>query len=99
MYSPEMVARREERFFRDIPELRKDFPKGLPWYSVDDTKAIVEDLVARTPNGLEQPEKLRPEESRFIKATKYRNWLDFTYWAERFAKIDEEGHGIRPLFP
>lgn len=99
MYHPRVIAAKERALLRDNPEARAIFPDGIPWYSVAESAQITAEITSlRTPKGdLKRP--LDEAEQRFLGATRLRINFDFPYFAERFVWIDEEGHGIRPLFP
>lgn len=97
MYHPQTIAAREATVLAS-PTWRAVFPGGLPRYSIADTHALTRDLQAiHTPTGYAR--RLTPEEETFLTATPLVCAIDFPYFAARFVQIDDEGHGLRPLYP
>lgn len=99
MYSPEMVDRREAQLLRERPSFRALYPDGIPRYPLADHHALTGDILRSTAG---DGTRLRPytlEEQTFIAATQLRIQFDFEYFATRAIWIDEEGHGLRPLYP
>jgi len=98
MYHPAVVAAREAQLLA-APALGRLYPHGLPIYSVDDSAVLTAQLrgIHTEKGGLSR--NLTPEEDAFIAATRLRIILDFEYFAARFVRIDQEGHGLRPLYP
>lgn len=100
MYHPQLIAGREKKIVED-PRLRSEFPRGfIPSYSIDDSAALTAQLLRMIDEDTgKQVRDFTPEEEEFVAATRTRITFDFPYFAERFVFIDEEGHGLRPLFP
>lgn len=101
MYAPPVIAAREAALLRH-PDLRAAFPDGLPTYTLAEsaqrTKYLVDLADALDPD--DSPARYCDADAqRFIRATRFRCRIDFPYFAERFVVIDEEGHGLRPLYP
>ena len=97
MYHPATIAAREAQILAR-PEWRTVFPDGIPTYAVEDSRYLTQELTrCHTEAGWTR--KLSPEESLFLAATPLRCAIDFPYFAERFIKIDDEGHGLRGLYP
>lgn len=98
MYHPRLIAARESQLLQQ-PGIRALFPHGVPRYSIPDSHDITSALIeARAEDGT-LLRKITPEEETFLAATRLRITFDYPYYAERFVYIDEEGHGLRPLFP
>ncbi len=77
--------------------MRKLFPRGIPAYSIDDSDAITRELLAiRLEDGTYR-RSLSVEESQFLVATPLRCAIDYRYFANRFAVVDDQGHGLRKL--
>ena len=97
MYHPEVIAAREADLLR-APRLRREYPAGLPAYPAAETAERTRALVGlRRPDG-SLSRHLTRDEAAFITATRLRTIIDFRAFAA-FAQIDQEGHGLRPLFP
>jgi hypothetical protein len=97
MYHRATIAAREAELLAR-PRWRGVFPNGLPRYSVDDCRALTADLqAAHTDAGWTRA--LSPEEQTFYASTPLTCMIDFPYFAERFVQIDDEGHGLRSLYP
>lgn len=99
MYSPAMVAQREDRLLRAVPGLAALYPHGIPTYGVADSTALTATIMQAYGGDGQPLRTFTPEESAFIAATKLRVQFDFEFFATRFLYIDEEGHGLRPLYP
>lgn len=98
MYHPQTIAAREATLLA-TPRWRQLFPQGIPVYSVAESRERTRDLTAlRTKEG-GYLRHLTPEESLFLAATPLRCAIDYPYFAERFVRIDDEGHGLRSLYP
>lgn len=93
MFHPAVIAEKLEALASLVPH-------GFPDYSADDTRAITKQIdETRDP---ETGAVLRPltlEEEAFVVAAKVRVTVDTPYYLENFVWIDEEGHGLRPLYP
>src|SRR5258706_2729864 len=99
MYHPRLIAQRE-RMLLQQPGMRATFPTGvIPHYSLADSAVLTAGLIQVRAEDGTMLRRLTPEEQMFLVATRLRITFDFPYFAERFVYIDEEGHGIRPLFP
>lgn len=98
MYSPAMIGRREEAFLRNRA-LAELYPSGLPAYSVSDSAVLTASLIQLKKDDGSLERRLSAEEERFIGVSRLRSYIDFPYWAERFCWIDQEGLGLRPLYP
>lgn len=98
MYHPATIAAREAKILRH-PRLRGLFPHGLPTYSIADSRAFTQQLVAIRTDAGAYTRRLTEEETTFLAATPLRCTIDFPYFGSRFCMIDDEGHGLRPLFP
>jgi hypothetical protein len=99
MYHPAVIAARFESFLSE-PQFGALFPHGFPDYSVADTRAMTAEILQS--RDAETGKALRPltkEEQDFVRATIIRVGMDAPYFLECFVYIDEEGHGLRPLFP
>lgn len=97
MYHPEVIAARERQLLAGGAAVL--YPDGIPAYSVEESLQRTAALTAlRQPDG-SLSRRLDPDEERFIAASQLRCLFDFPYFGERFVWIDEEGHGIRPLYP
>ncbi len=98
MYSPATVAAREQTLLA-TPRWQALRDTGLPTYSLADTAALTDALVAaRTPEG-RYTRRLAPEEALFLHTTPLKCAIDFEYFVTRFVWIDDQGHGLRRLSP
>jgi hypothetical protein len=99
MYHPDTIAAREATLLRN-PQWATLFPQGIPRYSVADSRQLTQDLlrIRNSTSGVFS-RKLTQEESTFLAATPIRCAIDYPYFAERFVKIDDEGSGLRNLYP
>lgn len=98
MYHPQVVAAREAQLLQE-PTFAKIFPHGIPSYSLQESATFTAGLrMAVDPKGAAL-RRLSQEEETFIAATRLRITFDYEYFASRFVMIDQEGHGLRPLFP
>lgn len=97
MYHPAVIAAREARLLA-VPALRALYPQGIPVYSVEECRARTAALQAAYQDG-KLLRALDAEEQAFIAAVQLRVQIDFPYFGERFVWIDQEGHGLRPLYP
>lgn len=99
MYSAPIIARKMDQLFR-APQFNAVFPGGVPEYSVADCRAITARIVqAYDPEAEILTRTLTPEEDQFIAYARLRLPIDAPWYLETFVYIDEEGHGIRPLYP
>lgn len=98
MYSDQSVAAAEARIL-SRPGMRALYPHGIPAYSINDSAGLTADLMQAVDDKGRATRRLTPEEDAFIAAVQIRITFDFRYLAERFIYIDDEGHGLRPLFP
>lgn len=99
MYDASVIAARETDLFRTTPELRAQYPHGLPVYPIDDSTLLTRSLMAAVDERRQLRRKLTPDELLFMHASRLRAVIDFPYLAERFIWIDQEGHGVRRLYP
>lgn len=102
MYHPTLIDRK----IADVlaaPGMQTTFPHGFPDYSVDDRRALTQQIqLTRRVDEDGKEEILRhltPEEAAFVAMSLVRVQIDAIFFLETFVYIDEEGHGIRPLFP
>jgi hypothetical protein len=98
MYHPQIIAQAEARLLAR-PSLRRLYPHGIPAYSVDDSARLTAHLLAAIDDAGTPIRRLTEDEQTFVAATRIRVVFDYPYWAQRFAFIDQEGHGLRPLYP
>ena len=97
MYSPVTVGRRLDAL---APLLQQTFPGGdVPRYSIADTHAYVDQLADAVDDKGISLRLLSPDETTFVHASQIWAQVDYRYWGERFAWIDQGGQGVRPLFP
>ena len=98
MYHERLIAAREKQLLQ-LPAIRALFPGGVPSYSREDSAQFTAQLSeVRGEDGILK-RKLAPDEETFLAATRLRITFDAPYFLERFVYIDEEGHGLRPLYP
>ena len=95
MYSPAVVAAREALACAHWPQ----FATGVPRYSLTESADWTAQLMAAVDDDGHLLRTLTEEEQTFIAATQLRCIFDFSYFAERFVWIDQEGHGLRTLYP
>jgi hypothetical protein len=98
VYHPDLIAEHEATILRE-PTFRELYPTGIPRYSVDDASALTASAMAAVDERGAFTRKLTSDEQTFVGATRLRYAFDFPYFAERFVWIDEEGHGLRRLYP
>lgn len=98
MYHPRIIEARERQVLQQ-PALRAIFPAGIPRYSIDDSAALTAQIMQLKDEQGQLVRALTPQEELFLAATRLRITFDAPYFLERFAYIDEEGHGLRPIFP
>lgn len=98
MYAASVIARTIEAQLA-VPRIRATFPDGLPHYSIADSRQLTGALLQAADDKGVPIRALTHDEQTFIGASQIRCILDYPYFAERFVWIDEEGHGLRPLFP
>jgi len=99
MYDPACTAAAEEALLRRVPALRTSFPQGIPEYSVADSQALTAQVLSAADESGQPLRPLTPEEQTFVEATVARCGFDYPYWARRFAYIDDQGTGLRALYP
>jgi len=95
MYAPSVIAAREALAVANFPQ----YAQGVPSYSVEDSAAFTAGLMTAVDETGAIRRVFSTDEQIFIAATRLRIAFDFPYFAERFVWIDEEGHGLRPLYP
>lgn len=99
MYAPALITQKIEAQLAR-PAIRAIFPGGeIPRYSIAESRQFTGLLTTAVDERGALRRALTAEEQTFIAATQLLTILDYRYWAERFCWIDEEGHGLRPLFP
>jgi hypothetical protein len=99
MYDPASTEEDLERFIARYPALQEEYPDGVPVYSVSDAQALTKQIVAAADPDGKPLRPLTPEEIRFTRASAFRCTLDYPYFAERFVQIDDQGAGLKPLYP
>lgn len=97
MYHPALIAEQEAKLLAQ-PGIKKIFPKGFPEYSIDDCRALTAQIASAEQDG-QFRRRLTDEEDRFITMAKMKAIYDCPWYLQVFVWIDEEGHGIRPLYP
>jgi len=98
MYHPRLIEARERQLLAE-PEIRAIYPAGIPRYTIPDAAELTARLISAIDETGTQIRRLTLEEDAYIAATRLRIAFDYPYFAERYVYIDEEGHGLRPLFP
>jgi hypothetical protein len=99
MYAPSVIERREQAVLADNPLIQAYFPSGIPRYSVQecwDRSKALENAVDEEGNIIRV---LTDDENRFMAGERVRVAFDAPYCLERYAWIDDSGHGLKPLFP
>jgi hypothetical protein len=99
VYHPLVIAAKERALLTEA-RLAGLFPAGtIPRYDVDTSAEFTARVMQiRDETGVfSRP--FTDEEELFLAATRLRITIDFPYFAERFVWIDQEGHGLRPLYP
>lgn len=98
MYDPGLIAAQQDRFLRSA--LGKPFPHGFPDLSTHDCRVLTAGIVqAYDPEAGQLTRRLTAEEDAFIAMARLRVTYDAPWYLEVFVWIDEEGHGLRSLFP
>lgn len=95
MYAASVIAAREALICDRFPQ----FAHGVPIYTVDESTDWTVGLMSAVDDHGVLTRALSDAEQTFIAATRLRIIFDFPYFAERFVWIDEEGHGLRRLYP
>jgi hypothetical protein len=95
MYAPTVIAAREAHACEAFPQ----FANGVPRYSIEESADWTVGLMAAVDDDGRLTRGLSEAEQTFIAATQLRVMFDYPYFAERFVWIDEEGHGLRRLYP
>lgn len=96
MYSPDLIAQRERQILNSA--FGAAFPDGIPTYSHGECRQITASTMGAFDEQGLQIRRFSPEEDRFVAATKLRVLFDAPYYLN-FVYIDEEGHGVRPIYP
>lgn len=97
MYHPDVIAAREAATTRQFGAA---FPNGvIPRYSVRDSAVLTASAIAAVDDTGALTRTLTADEQLFVTSSRLRVIYDFPYFAERFAWIDMEGHGLRRLTP
>jgi LAGLIDADG-like domain len=98
VYHPDIIAAREEALLRS-PAGRALHPNGIPKYSSSDTKALAAQVQSSYDETGTSIRPLTEEEERFIGATTLRCAYDAPFFLQTMTYIDQEGHGVRSLYP
>lgn len=99
MYHPRLIAARKQALLAK-PTIAAIFPHGFPEYAVSDARALTAQILQRyDPATPDHKPDLSEEESTFVAAASCRAMFDAPWFLETFVWIDEEGHGLRPLYP
>lgn len=99
MYSQVLIDRAADRLLA-TPQIRAIFPQGFPTYSTEDCRALTAQIAqSRDPESGETLRRLNVEEDTFVAMARLRVIYDAPWYLSSFVWIDEEGHGIRPLYP
>ena len=99
MYAASVVARKVDAQLAN-PAIRAVFPAGeIPRHTIAESQQLTGILMQAVDERGALTRALTAEEQIFIAAARLLSILDYRYFAERFVWIDEEGHGLRPLFP
>lgn len=94
-FHPARIAQQEARLLR-----RGVWPnETLPHYSLSDTRALTAQIAALEQEDGSFARQLLEEEQRFVGAVSLRITYDTPYFLQAFTWIDQEGHGLRPLYP
>jgi hypothetical protein len=99
MYAPSVIDRREEAVLGDNPVIAALFPAGIPRYSVQECWQRMDRLKDAVDEEGTLIRVLTEEENLFIAGERIRVTFDAPYCLERYAWIDDSGHGLKPLFP
>lgn len=98
MYHPDLIARRQEALLQS--PYGKTFPPEILSWKTDDYRSISEQIQSAYDTEHEgYVRRLSLEEEAFIAMSQLRVQYDAPFYLEVFVMIDEEGHGLRPLFP
>ena len=100
MYHPDVIADRQDRILA-VPEWRQKYGH-VDAYTADDdtTKAFTAQILgSRDPETGKPIRALTRDEQLFIKAAQFRVTYDGGFYLRNFVYIDQEGHGIRALYP
>jgi len=98
MYAPEIVAARLEQALTTT--FRTVFPDGtIPRYSIADSHALTRQITGAVDEAGHLTRPLTAEEQAFVASARVLTLFDFRYFAERFCWIDDQGRGLKPLFP
>lgn len=98
MYSPAVSARQAEQILR-TPRYRQHFPQGIPDYTPRDARALSAQIEQTRDEKGQSRRGLTGEEQDFVAAALFRILYDAPWFLETFCYIDQEGHGLRPLYP
>jgi hypothetical protein len=97
MYDPAVIAEKEAYI---LGSMRSLFPSGFPEYALADRRALTAQIAqAYDPEAKALTRTLSAEEQAFIVMAQVRILQNVPFFLETFCYIDEEGHGIRPLYP
>lgn len=98
MYHPDLIAAREEALLRS-EKVQALYPLGIPKYSLSDTKALAARIESTYAEDGSSIRPLTEDEQIFIGAVTLRISYDAPYFLETMVYIDQEGHGVRSLYP
>lgn len=99
MYDAEVIAERALSLRQHSPGLFALFPDGIPTYDQATCHQLTSQILQKTDAETGQwTTKLTAEEDRFAAAARLRITFDVPFYLN-FVWIDEEGHGVRPLYP
>lgn len=99
MYHPDLIAAHEERLLSTQPGLRRLFPTGIPRPSIADTRTQTLQISRLQNDDGTLLRALTAEEEYFVAGLRLRVMFDAPYFLESLVYIDQEGHGLRPLYP
>jgi len=99
MYDRRLIALREDEILAGSAGFRQLYPQGIPVHSLADSAQLTASCMTAVDEKGVLIRRLTEDEQAFIAAARLRSIFDYPYFAERFVWIDEEGHGLRPLYP
>lgn len=95
MYAPEIIGDRRERAERFLDETAR----ATYDLSIEDHRALTGQILHAVDEQGALTRKYTPEELGFMAMARVRVGYDVPWYLETFVYIDEEGHGLRPLYP
>jgi len=100
MYDPGLIAARETDILAQRPALRQRFPQGIPTFTRTALQADLAHLRRLWDDERKQLLRpLQPDEERLVEACQIRVAFDAPFFLEHFVAIDQEGYGLRSLYP